>query len=104
MHPDLSPAGNALLARTLAYGKRADVAATFAVHNPADGSFIGDVADMGAPETQRAIDAAKGGIPGLGGADGTRARGHIARVVPADPGEPGGAGGDPDARTGQAAR
>ncbi len=79
MHPDLSPAGNALLARTLAYGKRADVAASFAVQNPADGSLIGEVADMGAAETEAAIAAAKAAFP-TWAARTARDRGEVLRA------------------------
>lgn len=78
MHPDLSPAGNALLGRTLAYGKRDDVAATFAVHNPADGTLIGEVADMGEAETRQAIAAAKAAFPAWA-ARTARERGEVLR-------------------------
>ncbi len=42
---------------------RADSAATLAVRNPADGTEIGRVPDMGAAETRRAIDAADAALP-----------------------------------------
>ena len=38
---------------------------TFAVTNPADGSQIGTVPSFSAADTQRAIDAARGGFAGL---------------------------------------
>ena len=41
----------------------ADSGATFAVDNPATGEIIGQVPDMGATETQRAIDAANAALP-----------------------------------------
>jgi succinate-semialdehyde dehydrogenase/glutarate-semialdehyde dehydrogenase len=37
----------------------ADSGATLAVHDPADGAWLGPVPDMGAAETQRAVDAAQ---------------------------------------------
>lgn len=42
----------------------ADTGATFDVVNPATGAIIGQVADMGAAETRRAIDAASAAGPG----------------------------------------
>ena len=42
----------------------ADSGRTFAVTNPADGSKVADVADMGAAETRRAIEAAERALPG----------------------------------------
>ncbi|WP_342644187.1 NAD-dependent succinate-semialdehyde dehydrogenase [Rhodoligotrophos ferricapiens] len=41
----------------------ADSRATIPVHNPADGSVFGEVPDMGAAETARAIDAAAAALP-----------------------------------------
>ena len=41
----------------------ADSGATFGVDNPATGEIIGQVPDMGAAETQRAIDAANAALP-----------------------------------------
>ena len=41
----------------------ADNGAVFAVHNPADGSVLGAVPEMGAAETRRAIDAANAALP-----------------------------------------
>ncbi|MDV7391595.1 aldehyde dehydrogenase family protein, partial [Arthrospira platensis SPKY1] len=41
----------------------ADDGATFDVTNPADGSRIGSVPDMGAAETRRAIAAADAALP-----------------------------------------
>jgi succinate-semialdehyde dehydrogenase / glutarate-semialdehyde dehydrogenase len=41
----------------------ADSKKTFAVHNPATGAAIGDVPDLGAAETRRAIEAAERALP-----------------------------------------
>jgi succinate-semialdehyde dehydrogenase/glutarate-semialdehyde dehydrogenase len=41
----------------------ADLGATFDVRNPADGSVVGSVPDMGAAETRRAIEAANAAWP-----------------------------------------
>ncbi|HPV25290.1 MAG TPA: aldehyde dehydrogenase family protein, partial [Casimicrobium sp.] len=41
----------------------ADSGKTFGVDNPATGEIIGQVPDMGAAETQRAIDAANAALP-----------------------------------------
>ncbi|MDG2535928.1 NAD-dependent succinate-semialdehyde dehydrogenase [Sphingomonas sp. HITSZ_GF] len=79
MHPDISPAGNALLARVLAFTQAAATDATFPVHNPADGAFIGDVADMGAVETEQAIADAKAAFPGWA-AKTARERGEVLRA------------------------
>ena len=42
----------------------ADSNARFAVTNPADGSRIAEVPEMGAAETRRAIEAAQRALPG----------------------------------------
>ncbi len=51
--------------QTLIDGKwqAADSGKTFSVSNPFDGSHIGDVPDMGASETRRAINAANAALP-----------------------------------------
>jgi succinate-semialdehyde dehydrogenase/glutarate-semialdehyde dehydrogenase len=45
----------------------ADSGAVFAVHDPASGETLVEVADMGVAETRRAIDAAAGALPGWRG-------------------------------------
>ncbi|MDB5491013.1 MAG: succinate-semialdehyde dehydrogenase [Micavibrio sp.] len=42
---------------------KADSGKTFAVDNPADGKIVANVADMGAPETTRAVEAAYAAFP-----------------------------------------
>jgi succinate-semialdehyde dehydrogenase/glutarate-semialdehyde dehydrogenase len=42
---------------------RADSGADIEVHNPADGSVIGTVPDMGGAETRRAVEAAAAALP-----------------------------------------
>jgi len=65
---NLSSAGAKLLFETSAFaeglGLRNRTAATFAVTNPADGSHIADVPDMGAAETEAAVAAAKTAFAG----------------------------------------
>ncbi|MFT4076957.1 MAG: NAD-dependent succinate-semialdehyde dehydrogenase [Asticcacaulis sp.] len=65
---NLSAAGAKLLFETSAFaeglGLRNRTAATFAVTNPADGSHIADVPDMGAVETEAAVAAAKAAFAG----------------------------------------
>ncbi len=52
-----------MLAQVLAFAARFSTGRTFAVINPADGSHIADVPDMGAAETHAAIAAAKVAFP-----------------------------------------
>ncbi len=67
----MSPAEPALRAHTLFRQQAcldgqwvgADNGATLAVHNPADGSLLGQVPRMGAAETRRAIAAAERALP-----------------------------------------
>ena len=56
----------------------ADSSATFAVDNPATGEIIGHVPDMGAAETQRAINAANAALPAWSKMS-AKARGAILR-------------------------
>ena len=56
----------------------ADSGATFGVDNPATGEIIGNVPDMGAAETQRAIDAANAALPAWSNMS-AKARGAILR-------------------------
>ena len=56
----------------------ADSGATFGVDNPATGEIIGQVPDMGAAETQRAIDAANAALPAWSKLS-AKARGAILR-------------------------
>jgi succinate-semialdehyde dehydrogenase/glutarate-semialdehyde dehydrogenase len=56
----------------------ADSGATFGVDNPATGEIIGNVPDMGAAETQRAIDAANAALPAWSKLS-AKARGAILR-------------------------
>jgi len=59
------PLNDAALLRNQAYlnGAWIDAASTFTVTNPADGSTIGSVPNMGAEETRKAIDAANAAFP-----------------------------------------
>ena len=52
-----------MLDQVLAFAARFSTGRTFAVVNPADGSHIADVPDMGAIETHAAIAAAKAAFP-----------------------------------------
>ena len=58
----------------------ADSGATFGVDNPATGEIIGNVPDMGAAGTQRAIDAANAALPAWSKMS-AKARGAILRKV-----------------------
>lgn len=79
-----------------------DDGATFPVHDPADGTLLGTVPDMGAAETRRAIAAAEAALPGWAALPG-KARGQalrrwfelileagedLARLVTAEQGKP----------------
>ncbi len=59
------PLNDAALLRSQAYlnGAWVDAASTFSVTNPADGSTIGSVPNMGAEATRKAIDAAQAAFP-----------------------------------------
>ena len=52
-----------MLDQVLAFADRFKTGKSFAVYNPADGSHIADVPDMGAAETHAAIAAAKAAFP-----------------------------------------
>jgi succinate-semialdehyde dehydrogenase / glutarate-semialdehyde dehydrogenase len=63
VHQNLSGAATDLLSEVLAFAQGFRAERTFRVTNPADGSLIGEVPDMGAPETEAAIAAASAAFP-----------------------------------------
>lgn len=71
-------ASSGLLAEILAYAFRRPCTARFSVVNPADGSHLADVPDLGADEARAAIAAAKAALPEWSALT-AKARGKILR-------------------------